>query len=60
MSQSIPNKPPPNIFHDHLDVCKQCHDHPMELCPVGTQVLRLAVESIEVSWGPGFKKERKL
>ena len=22
-------------FHDHLDRCVQCREHPLELCPVG-------------------------
>jgi hypothetical protein len=26
-------------FHAHLDVCKQCEQHPFELCPVGTALL---------------------
>ena len=30
-------------FHDHLDVCRQCLDHPCELCPTGAALLRQAV-----------------
>jgi hypothetical protein len=26
-------------FHAHLDVCKQCREHPFALCPVGERLL---------------------
>ncbi len=26
-------------FHDHLDVCEQCRNHPMHLCEVGVATL---------------------
>lgn len=26
-------------FHAHLDVCKQCRDHPFALCKVGEPLL---------------------
>lgn len=29
-------------FHAHLDVCKQCANHPFELCKVGAELLELA------------------
>lgn len=29
----------PKIFHDHLDACEQCREHPFELCPVGEKKL---------------------
>ena len=29
-------------FHAHLDVCKQCRDHPFDLCPVGAPLLMAA------------------
>jgi hypothetical protein len=32
-------KPDVNAFHDHLDVCKQCREHPMNLCAVGAALL---------------------
>lgn len=22
-------------FHDHLDKCEQCREHPFDLCPIG-------------------------
>ena len=31
-------------FHDHLDVCKQCREHPFGLCSVGARLLREAVD----------------
>lgn len=33
-------------FHEHLDVCKQCRDHPFGLCPVGQEALKKTVEDI--------------
>jgi hypothetical protein len=27
----------PNLFHQHLDVCEQCREHPFALCPVGVE-----------------------
>ncbi len=35
---------PPDIqkFHDHLDVCRQCREHPFDLCPTGATLLRAA------------------
>jgi hypothetical protein len=32
-------------FHVHLDVCKQCRDHPFELCPTGAELLKGAAMS---------------
>jgi hypothetical protein len=29
-----------NAFHDHLDVCQQCREHPFELCPKGALTFR--------------------
>lgn len=40
MSQRLP---PDNVFHAHLEVCKQCHDNPMALCPNGEAAIRAAV-----------------
>ena len=31
-----------NVFHDHLDVCAQCREHPFALCPEGFQTLQEA------------------
>jgi hypothetical protein len=36
------DKVDPNVFHNHLDVCKQCAEHPFALCPEGTKLLRKA------------------
>lgn len=27
-------------FHDHLDGCVQCREHPMELCKKGFELLK--------------------
>ena len=24
-----------DLFHDHLDECEQCREHPFDLCPEG-------------------------
>lgn len=40
------NDPKMDAFHAHLDVCKQCFNHPLELCPIGNGLIRAAVESI--------------
>lgn len=29
-------------FHDHLDKCQQCANHPFELCSEGARLLGLA------------------
>lgn len=31
-----------NIFHQHLDVCRQCRECPMQLCPEGAKLLKKA------------------
>lgn len=31
-----------NVFYDHVDVCKQCREHPMALCAAGARLLREA------------------
>ena len=38
--------PKMDAFHAHLDVCKQCREHPLNLCPLGNGLIRAAVESI--------------
>lgn len=29
-------------FHSHLDICYQCRNHPMQLCPTGAILLQRA------------------
>jgi hypothetical protein len=29
-----------NTFHDHLDTCTQCREHPHNLCNVGAKALK--------------------
>lgn len=31
-----------DAFHAHLDVCRQCREQPMNLCPAGAPLLRVA------------------
>jgi hypothetical protein len=31
-----------NVFHQHLDVCKQCREQSYNLCPEGSIKLQLA------------------
>jgi hypothetical protein len=33
-------EPDPNKFHDHLDVCSQCRNQPLNLCPIGFAFLK--------------------
>jgi hypothetical protein len=35
-------KTPDVKFHDHLEVCEQCREHPFDLCPRG-HILLMAV-----------------
>lgn len=35
-----------NKFHDHLDVCRQCREHPFDLCPVGAPLLEARAREI--------------
>jgi hypothetical protein len=29
-----------DLFHEHLDGCEQCRNHPFELCSSGAELLR--------------------
>ena len=29
----------PTLFHDHLDECEQCREHPFNLCEEGARIL---------------------
>ena len=31
--------PDPEKFHAHLDKCKQCEEHPFNLCSIGCRLL---------------------
>jgi hypothetical protein len=33
-------------FHEHLDQCAQCRNHPFDLCDTGATLLRLAATRI--------------
>jgi hypothetical protein len=33
-------------FHKHLDVCKQCEEHPFDLCSVGLPLLLACAPSV--------------
>ncbi len=43
-----------DAFHEHLDKCPQCANHPFELCSEGAALLRLA--SLE----PDFAKQSSI
>jgi len=32
-------------FHEHLDHCKQCKEHPFGLCITGTVLLQMQIEN---------------
>lgn len=34
-------------FHEHLDVCKQCEEHPFDLCPTGQKIMADLAKSLE-------------
>ena len=31
-------------FHEHLDVCSRCEQHPFNLCPLGARLLQESAE----------------
>lgn len=35
-------------FHDHLDGCEQCANHPFELCDEGARLLDLAAAEVAI------------
>ena len=35
-----------DVFHKHLDVCKQCADHPFDLCPIGAKLIEEAAREL--------------
>lgn len=37
-----------NRFYEHLDKCKQCREHPMELCAEGARLLQQAATEDEL------------
>ena len=50
-----------DVFHDHLDVCEQCEQHPFSLCTVGDRLLRQVAKDVFAEIFPEidtyFKKE---
>jgi len=41
-------------FHQHLNVCRQCRERPMQLCPEGARLLReAALGPFVISLGVG-------
>jgi hypothetical protein len=38
----------PNVYHQHLDVCEWCNNHPFDLCPEGYAKLQQAVKDIKL------------
>ncbi len=33
-------------FHAHLDICQQCREHPLDLCPIGDGLLTGRLKSM--------------
>lgn len=45
-----------NPFHQHLDVCTQCRNHPFNLCEEGVRLLRGSAKMVhfgQVAWRAG-------
>jgi len=40
-------------FHKHLDVCKQCNNHPFDLCAEGAKLLKDAAVTPRALGGTG-------
>lgn len=34
-------------YHEHLDKCRQCHDHPFEPCPEGERLLARVAQDVD-------------
>lgn len=34
-------------FHEHLDGCRQCQEHPFSLCSTGVDLLRAAAVAVD-------------
>jgi hypothetical protein len=34
-TEEKPKRSVVDLFHDHLDECEQCREHPFDLCPEG-------------------------
>jgi hypothetical protein len=39
-------------FHDHLDICEQCRNHPLHLCAIGARLLYATVAHVNVKGEP--------
>lgn len=46
------SQPKTDELHAHLDVCRQCADHPFNLCSVGAAKLKAASQEA-VNWMAG-------
>lgn len=44
--------PDPDKFHAHLDICKQCREHPFNLCAEGSRVLFEAATGLPSNTSP--------
>lgn len=40
-------KLPDSRFHQHLDACSQCADHPFELCAIGAKLLQEEAQDLK-------------
>lgn len=40
------DKEPADVFHEHLDACRQCEENPFDLCAAGQALLEKAGRAI--------------
>lgn len=39
-----------DLFHQHMDECDHCINHPLDLCAIGNTMLRFAGEQIDLDY----------
>lgn len=47
MTKETLNEPLTGPFHQHLDKCKWCADHPFDLCPMGRITIQWEANSLQ-------------
>jgi len=48
-----------NKFHDHLDECEQCRNHPFDLCEKGYQIMQIEIIDSQIEVMEGIENENK-
>ena len=48
MKDKTTPKPAMKDFYRHLDECRQCREHPFNLCGVGSLLMQLAIRNSPV------------